>query len=262
MKLSVSNIAWAKENDEMVYDLMKKLGYQGLEIAPTRIFPENPYSHCDDMPLFTNRLRKEYQIEICSMQSILYGKKENIFSSQKELESIEEYTKKAILFAQAASCGNLVFGCPKNRNNINDSPTIIAEEYFLRMGQFAQQHGTCFSLEPNPEIYGTNYLTKTQEVFDLVRELNCPGLGVNVDLGTMIQNKEKLDVLDFKYINHIHISEPFLKKIEVNRIHKELIECARENKYSKYISIEMGNLESIEEVEEVLENISSIFYKR
>ena len=45
MNLSISNIAWADENDNCVYSLMQKYGYTGLEIAPTRIFPENPYSN-------------------------------------------------------------------------------------------------------------------------------------------------------------------------------------------------------------------------
>lgn len=43
MKLSISNIAWKSENDEAVYIYMKQYGYLGLEIAPTRIFPEDPY---------------------------------------------------------------------------------------------------------------------------------------------------------------------------------------------------------------------------
>ncbi len=43
MKLSISNIAWDSENDKKVYELMKKYSYEGLEIAPTKVFLENPY---------------------------------------------------------------------------------------------------------------------------------------------------------------------------------------------------------------------------
>ena len=43
MKLSISNIGWEKKNDTEVYRMMKEYGFVGLEIAPTRIFPENPY---------------------------------------------------------------------------------------------------------------------------------------------------------------------------------------------------------------------------
>ena len=39
MQLSISNIGWAAENDRQVYGLMKKYGFQGLEIAPYENFP-------------------------------------------------------------------------------------------------------------------------------------------------------------------------------------------------------------------------------
>ena len=45
MKLAVSNIAWKEQHDEAVYALMRHYGFTGLEIAPTRFFPEVPYSH-------------------------------------------------------------------------------------------------------------------------------------------------------------------------------------------------------------------------
>lgn len=43
MKLALSNIGWDAEYDRQVYELMKRHGFTGLEIAPTRIFPETPY---------------------------------------------------------------------------------------------------------------------------------------------------------------------------------------------------------------------------
>lgn len=43
MKLAISNIAWGAEDDENIYDMMVRYGYKGLEIAPTRIFPTDPY---------------------------------------------------------------------------------------------------------------------------------------------------------------------------------------------------------------------------
>ena len=43
MKLAVSNIAWDSVNDNKIYNCMKAIGFTGLEIAPTRIFPDAPY---------------------------------------------------------------------------------------------------------------------------------------------------------------------------------------------------------------------------
>ena len=48
MKLSISNIAWAAEDDEKIYEMMKEYSFTGLEIAPTRIFPEAPYDKLEE----------------------------------------------------------------------------------------------------------------------------------------------------------------------------------------------------------------------
>ncbi len=43
MKMAISNIAWDAGEDAGVYALMRKYGYMGLEIAPTRFFAADPH---------------------------------------------------------------------------------------------------------------------------------------------------------------------------------------------------------------------------
>ena len=116
MKLSISNIAWKKENDKEMYDFLSLNGFSGIEIAPTRIFPEAPYDKLNEAKKWAEDLKSQYGLMISSMQSIWYGRKENIFSSHFERLVLFDYTKKAIDFARSIECKNLVFGCPKNRN--------------------------------------------------------------------------------------------------------------------------------------------------
>lgn len=116
MRLSISNIGWVSESDEQIYKIMKKLDFRGLEIAPTRIFPESPYDKSEDAKKWSESLKNEYGFCVPSMQSIWYGRQEKIFHSPEDREALTEYTKKAIDFAAAIGCGNLVFGCPRNRN--------------------------------------------------------------------------------------------------------------------------------------------------
>ena len=73
MQLSMSNIAWKKEQDEEIYRFMQENGFTGLEIAPTRIFPELPYEHLKEAEIWSKRLKKEYGFSISSMQSIWFG---------------------------------------------------------------------------------------------------------------------------------------------------------------------------------------------
>ena len=79
MKLSISNIGWKKEYDETMYQFLKEEGYDGIEIAPTRIFPVCPYDHLKEAKEFSDYLLQNYSLEISSMQSIWYGKTERIF---------------------------------------------------------------------------------------------------------------------------------------------------------------------------------------
>lgn len=121
LKLAISNIAWAPENDSAMYNSMKQLGFSGLEIAPTRIFPNTPYNRIDEASKWANQLYRQYNLKIASLQSIWYGKTESLFSSDHNYSILLEYTKDAIKFANAVGARNIVFGCPKNRNDGNSN---------------------------------------------------------------------------------------------------------------------------------------------
>ena len=95
MKLSISNIAWAKTDDLKMYEYVAQQGFQGIEIAPTRIFEDNPYDKLQEAEDFAKQLKNEYGLEISSMQSIWFGKTQKIFGSQEERNELIEYTKKA-----------------------------------------------------------------------------------------------------------------------------------------------------------------------
>ncbi len=257
MKLAISNIAWAKEYDEEMYEFLNENGIEGLEIAPTRIFEENPYDHINELKEYANRIKEKYNLTICSMQSIWYGKTQNIFLMNND--DLLLYTKKCIDFASAIGCKNLVFGCPKNRNIPDGYVHSDAFDFFKQIGNYAYKKNVVFSLEPNPTIYNTNFLNYTIDAINEVKLLNNLGIKVNFDLGTVIYNEEDIMNYDAKYINHIHISEPYLKPIELKKVHRDLKEWIKKNKYDNYVSIEMGNCNDIETVKNIIVEIKELF---
>ena len=261
MKLSISNIAWSKEDDERVYALMKKYGYSGLEIAPTRIIPENPYADLESAKKWSEELKKEYDFSIPSMQSIWYGRQEKIFGTAEERAILLSYTRKAIDFAVAVGCRNLVFGCPRNRNLPEGADLSTAISFFKELGEYARSRGTTIGMEANPTIYNTNYINDTKAALKLIKEVDSPGFLLNLDIGTMIQNNEEINELvgNERYINHIHISEPGLKVIQHRKIHNQLHNILFHADYKGFISIEMGTVDEVIKIEEVLKYIRSIF---
>ncbi len=256
MKLSISNIAWQSENDGEMYEFLQKSGFSGLEIAPTRIYPERPYDRTADIKRFAQELFEGYGLKISSMQSIWYGMTQSIFGSESDRSKLTDYTKKAVDFAQAAGCANLVFGCPKNRVIPDESFIPTALEFFANLGDYASSAGVCIALEANPPIYNTNFMNTTDEAFDICRRTKSRGVGVNVDLGTIIYNGESLDSVrkNIELVNHIHISEPHLAPIERRDIHKEL----KTLDYDKFVSIEMGNKNDIDMVKSAVKYISEV----
>ena len=72
MKLAISNLAWSNDQDEIVYNWMNELGFSGLEIAPTKIFPETPYNKIPEAINWSSELKLRYNIDIASVQSIYY----------------------------------------------------------------------------------------------------------------------------------------------------------------------------------------------
>lgn len=260
MKLSISNIAWSVEQDEAIYKIMKELGYQGLEIAPSRIFPRNPYEHVSEAVEWAKEIKQTYGFSISSLQSIWFGRQERLFGSKEERNILLAYTKQAIDFASALGCKNLVFGCPKNRYIQNEKDYDVAIDFFRTLGDYAAKNNTCIGMEANPPIYNTNFINTTQEAIQIVKDVDSEGFKLNLDLGTMIENNEGLDVLENEYclINHVHISEPGLEVVKARTIHAELINKLRNSLYVGFVSIEMGNKEEVCVVEETIKYLKQI----
>ncbi len=261
IKLSISNIAWSSEKDAEMYLFLHDLGFTGLEVAPTRIFQEEPYNRICEAQEWAQNLRKDYNLTIPSMQSIWYGHNEKIFGSIEERKFLIDYTQKAIDFAEAIGCRNIVFGNPKNRDTEDVKrvmPTAI--DFFREIGDYAAAHNTIVAIEANPTIYNTRFLNYTEQVVDIVDKINSEGIKVNVDLGTIINNEEDIYYLLQipEYISHVHISEPRLMPIKKRKLHKHLFDILKKIHYDKFVSIEMGNKGDLAQVQDIMKYIDNL----
>lgn len=260
-KLSISNIGWEEKNDIYIFEWMQKYGFSGLEIAPTRIFPEAPYEKIKEAKTLAEDLKKQFGFAISSMQSIWYGRREMIFGSDQERQILIDCTEKAINFASAIECRNLVFGCPGNRNMPGNADEEIAIGFFREIGDYAASKGTVIGMEANPPIYNTNFINHTLTAFELIEKVDSNGFLLNLDTGTMIQNNEMISELMGKVhlINHVHISEPGLKPIEDRELHKSLKQILEAEGYQGFVSIEMGKVDDIRVIDEKLNYVRGVF---
>lgn len=242
MKLSVSNIGWPAQKDEAMYLWLQRNGFSGIEIAPTRLFPKRPYKDRSLAEKEARRLKEGFGLEIPSMQSIWYGMSQRIAGPQKERDELYQYTKEAIDFASACGCYNLVFGCPRNRTVLSKDEIALNEAFLLNIANYAQKHQVVIALEANPAIYHTNYINTTSEAIETIRKLNDPALKLNLDIGTILENNEGLELLkkNIDLISHIHISEPGLKPLQERQLHRDLKNLLSNEKYQGFVSLEMA----------------------
>lgn len=261
MKLSISNIGWDAKEDQLVYELMQKYGFTGLEIAPTRIFPEDPYENRAKAREWMEHVKALWGFTVPSMQSIWYGRSEKIFGSEDERDALILYTKKAIDFAQAIGCGNLVFGCPKNRSIPEGGKEETAVRFFKTLGDYAYACHTVIAMEANPPVYNTNFLNTTKSAIEFVEQVGSKGLLLNLDVGTMIENGESVEILKGReeLIHHVHISEPGLKPIQKRDLHKKLLSVLWEVRYERYVSIEAGRQGDIGTLIKMMDYVKEIF---
>ena len=87
-QLSISNIAWHKEDDEAVYTAMQQAGFTGLELAPTRIFSETPYENLTSALLFGGYLKNRWGFSVPILQSIWYGQPSRCLTTRRRRSSL------------------------------------------------------------------------------------------------------------------------------------------------------------------------------
>ena len=116
MKLAVSNIAWNQEEDAQITDLLRKLRVQGIEIAPTRIWPSwNGASAATAAPVAEEF--KSAGFSIPALQAILFDKPElKVLGSKESQSALLKHLALVADLAEVLGAKTLVFGSPKNRD--------------------------------------------------------------------------------------------------------------------------------------------------
>ncbi len=64
---------------------------------------------------------------------------------------------------------------------------------------------------------------------------------------------------NLQLINHVHISEPYLEKINISGLHYELADMLRKNKFSNYVSIEMKQGLELPEIQDLFLQLQDAF---
>lgn len=246
MKMAASNIAWAREHDAAVGSMLRELGYEGVEIAPTAVWPQPLQASDDDIRRY-RATWEERGLKIVAMQALLFGRMDLvIFGDAAKRQETFDYLAGMIRLGGKLGAGALVFGSPKNRLVGALSPAQvedIALPFFHGLGQVAAEHGTALCIEPNPTVYACDWVTTSLQGRELVRKVNSPGFCLHLDAGGMTLSQESVDATleeTMKGARHFHVSEAQLAPIGSGTVaHETFAAALRRAKYANWVSVEM-----------------------
>lgn len=246
MRIAVSNIAWEAAEDEEVGVLMKSLGIEGLEIAPTRIWAQ-PLSSTSFERQALKESWSERGIAIVSLQALLFGRPDlRIFDSPSNRTETLDYLAGMIELAADIGATRLVFGSPRNRaRGSMDSRKAeeIAVPFFREIGKLAVDAGAVFCIEPNPVEYACDWITTIEEGRQLVLAIDHEGIALNADAGGITLAGDDADdaiAASAARIAHFHISEPHLASIGGGTVdHSRFAMALRTIGYTGWASVEM-----------------------
>ena len=260
MRVSISNIAWDKSDDENISFILKKHNIDAIDIAPGKYFADFSTTTNNDISIVRNWWA-ERGIEIIGMQSLLYGTKGlNIFDTPIVQQHMLNHLSDVCRIGNVLNAQRLVFGSPRNRDRsgLADGKAFdIAINFFKRLASIAQQHCVLICLEPNPECYGANFMTTTEETAEIVCGVNNPALKMQFDTGAIFMNGESPYDICSKFshlIGHVHLSDPQLVPLG-SSLHKHEESAAALKKYLPEVPVTIEMLtNSVEDVISTLES--------
>jgi len=245
---SVSNIAWPAENDSEALALVAELGFEGLELAPAKVFGDPFKIGSADLRAYRNRVTG-YGLEISALQGILFGSQDaHLFKSDASRRIMSLHLARIAELASELGARACVFGAPTLRDP-GDLPIAaahqIAIDFFAKIADIYSGHGVALCLEANPPLYNCRFITRTAEALALVETVDRPGLALQLDTGTIFLNGEDpgLIVSAALRIGHFHVSEPSLVPIGTAAVdHAPLAAALKASAYTGWISVEMKSV--------------------
>lgn len=245
MRPAVSNIAWPAADDEVAIAFLKDAGVGDIEIAPTRRWPDLARVNEAEARTYAEDLHAR-GFRICAFQALLFGKPELTIFGSDDGKACLNYLAKVCRLARWMGAKALVFGSPKNRlrGSMPVSEAMLkAREFFKAAGDAAAEEGVVLCIEPNPDIYGCDFLQRAAETAELVREVNSPGIRMNLDMGELIHHGTEAGKAVREFLpcaGHFHASEPMLAPFDPSReAHRAASAALREAGYVGVVSLEM-----------------------
>jgi sugar phosphate isomerase/epimerase len=245
MRLGLSNLAFSEANSLEQLHRLASLGFQGVEVAPTRLGPWETLS-CQKLRLFKSEL-EAFGLQVPSLQAIFFGT-ENLclLGSNDAFSRMCQHMNRIGEISEALGAEVAVFGAPRHRSRgelPDDAAFELGIERFSALAAIAENHGFTIGLEPVPSAYGCDFLTTWQLVNAMVRDVAMRGLSVHLDTSCVeLGGGNIVEAVQCcrHTLAHFHAAEPDLADFSKPTAgHAEAAHSLNEIGYDRWVVVEM-----------------------
>jgi sugar phosphate isomerase/epimerase len=262
LKTSISNLAWKHQSTIELLPKLKSIGIQGVEIAPTAIWPDFGNLEVSKVSELSKIVTEE-GLSVSGIQSLSFGRPDLQVFDTSTWPAFREHLKKMFEVGAHLNASVAVFGSPKNRvkGELSEFETSrLAVDFFGSLLPDLIGNNIKLALEPNATAYGADFLTNYEQVVDLSLEINSPWILPQIDTGCMWMSDDNVEQsFSFHQPGHIHLSLPNLDIFPGNVDFKPFLKRVIQSDYSNWIVIEMldksGHLENVLSATEILQNL-------
>ncbi|MGC8976674.1 MAG: sugar phosphate isomerase/epimerase family protein [Candidatus Ratteibacteria bacterium] len=247
MKVGICNEIFKNWPLEEIFEYIKEVGYEGLEIAPFTLaddvsfIPENVIEKI-------KKLSDKTGIKIIGTHWLLV-KPEGLSIStfnQQIRKKTSEYLCKLVEFTSNIGGEIMVFGSPKQRKinekqNHNEVKGYL-KEVLIPVLEKCYEKNVYFCIEPLARSE-TNFINKAEEAIEIIEEINHPNLKLHLDVKAMSDEGKPIPEIiqtGSKYLKHFHVNDKNLLGPGFGEIdYKPIIEKLKEIGYNGWLSVEV-----------------------
>ncbi len=242
MRLSASNLAWGPHGIDSFLTALADHGLQGVELAPTAVWPDSPNVAPDRISEFTTRVA-DFGLEVSGVQSLLYGRPDLHLFDRSTWPHLLEHLRRVIGLAGMLGANVAVFGSPRNRlraNLTDNEADEVAASLFGQLVPALQATDVVLTLEPNAPDYGADYLLRYSDVVRLAALVDSPWVQPQIDTGCLAMvDDDAAAGIRAQTPAHVHVSAPQLVPPPDGLDHAPVVEALGAADYRGWATLEM-----------------------
>ena len=254
--LYVSNLSWEHKDFNYVIKLIKKYGYNGIDIAPLQI--SHTWNKIEKKISKLSDTLKKNNIHVNAVQGIFFKTNFHLFRNfTTEFNNIKKHIILNLKICKILNTNKIIIGSSKFRkkNKLNND---IADKIFIKLFKkiepILKKKKIYLCLETIPREYDEDYIFDINHLLMLIKKINSKWVKINFDTSIYHFNKfdKNIFLKNLKNIKNIQVTEKnfqyFIKPSKKNIQFSELIKRnTKIDKVSLEILSKKTNLKNLEE---------------